>query len=189
APVVGLAFAHQNPAAVAAPLNVRARRSLVMGHAFSDPVLDPALGILDISALGGAPYNVFETHAGRYLYAAIGIEESLVFAVAQDEVILAIVERERFGDAFNRDRQSQAAFTNLSLVCLLELDRRVTEDTERLGHPADLVAAIATGHVDRCVSGRYPAHLDSNSLEWPHHLRDHIPHCNQDGPRQARSCD
>jgi len=80
-------------------MDVRAGRSLVAGHAFSDPVLDPALGILDISALGSAPYNVFKTHAGRYLYAAIRIEERLVFAVAQDEVILAIVERERFGDA------------------------------------------------------------------------------------------
>src|SRR5262249_56398861 len=121
ASVAGVAHAHHNPAAFAAPLNVRARRSLVTGHAFSDPVLDSALGILDISALGGAPYNVFETHAGRYLYAVIGIEERFVFAVAQDEVILAIVERERFRDAFNRDRQSPAAFTNLSLVCLLEL--------------------------------------------------------------------
>src|SRR5262249_27051898 len=150
----GFALAHQNPAAVAAPLNVRARRSLVTGHAFSDPVLDSALGILDISALGGAPYNVFETHAGRYLYAVIGIEERFVFAVAQDEVILRTVARDGLRDPLNRDRQSPAAFTNLSLVCLLELDRRVTEDTERLGHPADLVAAIATGHVDRRVSGR-----------------------------------
>ena len=139
---------------------------------------------LSKSALGGAPNDAFERHAGRYLDVAARIEERFVFAVAQDQVILAVIERERFGDAFDRDRQSSAAFTNLPLVRLLKLDRRVAEDAERLGHSADFVGPIATRHVDRRVSRREPAHRTGNSLDWLHHLGDHIPRCDQNRPQQ-----
>src|SRR3974390_1061598 len=104
-------------------LNMRASRRLVTGDALSNPVLDPSLGIFDISVLGEAPNDAFETHAGRYVDAAARIEERLVFAVAQNQNILGVIERECFGDAFDRHRQSPAAFTNLTLVRLLKLDR------------------------------------------------------------------
>jgi hypothetical protein len=113
-----------------------------------DPLLDPALGVLDVVALGGASNDAFERHAGRYLGAAAGIEERSILVVADHQAILAIVEREGLGYALDRDRQPPAAFANLLLVRLLDLDCRVPEDAERLGHSADLVAAVAARHVD-----------------------------------------
>ena len=87
------------------------------------------------------------------------------------------------------NRQSLSAFMNLSLVRFLKLNRRVAKDAERVGHPADFVGAIATRHINRCVSRREAAHRTGNCLDWPHHLSDHIPRCDQNRPRQARGCD
>src|SRR6266851_9430636 len=158
ATVVSLALADQDPATVAALLDVRAARFSVTGHAFSDPLLDPALGVLDVPALGGASNDAFERYAGRYLCGVPRIEERSILVVAHHQAILAIVEREGLGDALDRDRQSPAAFANLPLVRPLDLDSRVPEDAERLGHSADLVAAVATRHVDRRVARGEAAH-------------------------------
>ena len=110
ATVLGLALADQDPATVAALLDMRAARFAVTGHAFSDPLLDPALGVLDVPALRGASNDAFERHSGGYLCGVARIEERSIFVVAHHQAILAIVERERLGDALDRDRQSPAAF-------------------------------------------------------------------------------
>src|ERR1700693_609560 len=177
ASVVGLALAHQNPAAVAALLNERAARFSVTGQAFPDPVLDPAFYILDVTALGGASNDAFERHAGRYLYAAAGIEKRSIFVVAHNQAIFTVVERERFRNALNCDRHSPSAFANLPLVRLLELDSRVPKDAERVGHSADLVAVVATRHVDRRVAPGQAGHRRGYPLDGPHNPGRHVPHC------------
>src|SRR5262249_33246936 len=174
--IIGLALADQDPAAVTALLDLRAARFPVMGHAALDPRLDPTLGALDVSALGGAPNDAFEGHAGRYLCSTARVEERSIFVVAHHQAILAIVEREGLGDALDRDCQSPAPFANLPLVRLLELDGRVPEDSERLGHFADLVAALAARHADRGVAGGKPAHRRRDPLDRPHHPRQTTPH-------------
>src|SRR5262249_10903391 len=75
------------------------------------------------------------------------------------------------------------------LVRLLEFDGRVPEHTERLSHSADLVAAVATRHVDRRVSRRKLAHRRRYPLDWPYHLGNYIPDCDKDRPRQAQNRD
>src|SRR5207247_821332 len=67
AAVVGLALADQDPATVAALLDLRVARFSVTGDPFSDPLVYAALGVLDIIALGGASNDAFERHPGRYL--------------------------------------------------------------------------------------------------------------------------
>src|ERR1700735_868184 len=144
---------------------MRAARFLVTGHAFSDPLVDTALGVLDVPALGGAPNDASERHAGRYLCGVARIEERSILVVAHHQAILAIVKREGLGDVLDRDRQPPAAFANLPLVRPLDLDRRVPEDAERLGHSAHLVAAVATRHVDRCVARGEATHRRGNVLD------------------------
>ena len=135
------------------------------GHAFADPLLDPAVGVLDVAALGGASNDAFERHAGRYVYGGVNrIKERSILVVANDQAILAIVEREGLRDALNRDRQPLAAFANLPQVRSLDLDSRVPEDAERICHSADLVAVVATRHVDRRVARGKAAHRRGNVL-------------------------
>src|SRR6516165_847219 len=69
--LVDLALADQDPATVASLLDVRAARFQVTGQAFADPLLDPAVGIPDVTALGGASNEAFERHARRYLYGGV----------------------------------------------------------------------------------------------------------------------
>jgi hypothetical protein len=45
-------------------LDVRAAWFLVTGYAFSDPLLNPALGVFDVPALGGLSNDAFKRHAG-----------------------------------------------------------------------------------------------------------------------------
>src|SRR4029453_6934279 len=93
AAVVGLALADQDPAAVAALLDVRPGRFPVTRHALSDPLLDPALRILDEPALGGGSNDAFERHAGGNLDGVARIEQRSIFVVAHHQAILAIVQR------------------------------------------------------------------------------------------------
>src|SRR6516165_7611416 len=189
ATVVGLALAGQDPATIAALLDVWTARFSVTGHALPDPVLDPALGLLDISALGGASHDAFERDTGRYLYGAPRIEQRSILVVAHHQAILAIVEREGLGDPVDRDIQSLAALANLPLVPPLDLDSRVPEGAECLGHSADLVAAVATRHVDRRVARGEAAHCRSNVLNGSYDLRYDIQHPDHDCPHHAQNSD
>src|SRR5215469_4693658 len=189
ATVVGLALAGQDPATIAALLDVWTARFSVTGHALPNPVLDPALGLLDIPALGGASHDAFERHTGRYLYGAPRIEQRSILVVAHHQAILAIVEREGLGDAVDRDGQSLAALANLPLGPPLDLDSRVPEDAECLGHSADLVAAVATWHVNRRVARGEAAHRRGDPLDRPHHLGHHIPDRDHGRPHHTQTGD
>src|SRR5262245_13904352 len=94
AAVVGLALADQDPSTVPALLDVRATRFSVTGHPFSNPFLDPTLGILDVRSLGGTSNDAFVSHSRRYLWRLARIEESSILIIAHHEAIIGIIKRE-----------------------------------------------------------------------------------------------
>src|SRR5262245_49477374 len=144
---------------------MRATRFAVTGHPFFKPLLDPALGVLDVPALGGASNDAFVGHSRRYLWRIAGIEERSIFVITHHKPIFAVIEREGLGDALDCDRQSATAYPNLPLVRPLHFDSRVPENAKRLCHSANLVSPVATRDVNGCVARGKTAHGCCDSLD------------------------
>ena len=134
-------LADHDPAPVAALLHVRFAGIAMLQQALGGPVLLASLGVGDQAALGRSSDDRLERRARNDDIGNAGIHDFAVAAVAEDEPVLGVVEGEAFGDAFDRIDEPLARFGHLAQVLLLDLDRGVAEQPQRLGHAADFVAA------------------------------------------------
>jgi len=67
------------------------------------------------------------------------MEDLAKAAIAQNEPIVGVVEREPFRDALDRVNQPGARLGDFPQILLVDLERGISTRRERLRHPVDLV--------------------------------------------------
>src|SRR5260221_3142515 len=134
----GLALADPDPTAIAAVLDVRRAGTLVTLEAFSHPSVGASVRLLYQSAIDGGTDNRLEAGAGLH-DVRMRRKQVPVSAVAHDELVVRIVERESLRDALDRVSEAAQSFANFLEIRLLHLDSRCAEYGQGLGHAADLV--------------------------------------------------
>src|SRR6185312_8791742 len=94
-----------DPVAVAAPLDMWPARIAMFCQPFRDPLVDTALGILDQSAFGRGPDDRLVGGAGSRRGQSAPKKLAIV-AIAYDEPIVRVIQREPLRDRFYRVGQS-----------------------------------------------------------------------------------
>ena len=148
AAIVGASLSDLDPPTVGPMLQNRRTRVAMLGEALGDPRIDPVCGGLDPPALGRAADDRLETHSGRNVRAQVRIEDLAIAAVAHDQSILRVEQREALGDALDRIGEPRLHLTHRRLGALplgrqpFALGLTVAEQLERVRHRADLVVAL-----------------------------------------------
>src|SRR5262249_12973818 len=145
----------------------RSARAAVERQAFYYPLVDSVLCIHYVATLGGSSDQGLERHADDVFVADARVKEHPILAVAGDQVVFTVVERECLGDALNRFRESTAGLANFPKIGLLDLYRCVAEHAKRLRHSANFVSAFPARDVNRRIAGREIRHRFGDALQWP----------------------
>ena len=100
-----------------------------------------SLGIGNQTALRGPTDDGFERSARHYDIGYARIHDLAIAAVAEDEPIIGIIEREAFGNALDCVDEALARLRHVTQILLLDLKCGVAKQPECLRHSANLVAA------------------------------------------------
>jgi len=73
---------------------VRFARLAATRQTFLHPIFDTILRFLDVTPLGSLADDGFECHSGLDLKVRVGVKEGSIFAVVDDQTVLAVIERE-----------------------------------------------------------------------------------------------
>src|SRR5260221_91541 len=142
----GLALADPDPTAIAAVLDVRRAGTLVTLEAFSHPSVGASVRLLYQSAIDGGTDNRLEAGAGLH-DVRMRRKQVPVSAVAHDELVVRIVERESLRDALDRVSEAAPRFANFLEIRLLHLHSRCAEYGQGLGHTTDLARLNTTAAI------------------------------------------
>ena len=140
AAVGGFALADLDPTTVAAALDVGFAGGVVAREPFRNPGIVAPFGILDQPASGGGAQYCLEARAGHH-HLGVGCKKILVPAVADDELVVGVVQREAFGYGLDRLGKAGACLADFLEVRFLHLDRCCAKHSQRLRHAADLIGA------------------------------------------------
>jgi hypothetical protein len=138
AAVGGLAFAHSDPTTIAAALDVRVAEASVALEAFPHPSVGVSVRILYQSAIDGGTDNGLEAGTGLH-DVRVRREQVPIAAVAYDELVVRIVQRETLRYALDRVGEAAPRFANFFEIRLFHLYSRCAEYGQGLGHAADFI--------------------------------------------------
>jgi len=111
AAVGGPAFADPDPTPVAALLHVGFAGGSVALEAFLQPGIAASFGILDKSAVAGGADNRLEARSGDH-DVRVRRKELPIAAIADDELVIGIVQRETLRDGFDCISEAGPRFAN-----------------------------------------------------------------------------
>ena len=95
-------------------LNLWLTRIAMLVQAFRDPILNPAVRILNVAAFGSAANNGFEWRPGKQINLQARIEQIAIARIADYKPIFRVVANKAFGNTFNCVYKASFA----SLPCL-----------------------------------------------------------------------
>src|SRR5262249_62166307 len=90
----------------------RSARAAVERQAFYHPLVNSVLCVHYVATFGGSSDQGLERHADDVFVADARVKEHPILAVAGDQAVFAVVERECLGDALNRFRESTAGVSS-----------------------------------------------------------------------------
>lgn len=155
AAVLGAALADHDPAAIAAPLHLRLGRVAVTRKALGDPLLQPALRVADVPALGGATDDRLEPVPRRQVDVKAGVEQFAVAGIADHQPVFGIVAGEPFGDAL--DGFGEAPLADAAGLFGAAERRDVIDPGDPLGaREADVAALVGDLNVGHQVVQELP---------------------------------
>src|SRR5262249_1318769 len=183
AAVRGFSLADLDPAAVAAPLDVRLTALAMSRDSFLYPGIAVSLRIQDQSAFGSSTQDCFESCAGHH-HVRVGCKKLAIMAVAYNEPVLCIIKRKSIGYGSNRVSKTGTFFAVFLYVRFLHLDSRCAKYPQRFRHPPDLIGtAFRKGGAE--IASRQGQHSLAQRGEPSHNVASNIEPSNQGRTDQA----
>ena len=147
----------------------------MLGNSFRQPGFATSIGVVNFSALGGGAGDGFESRA-RFDDIAVGSKIIFIFAIKDDKLVVGIIERETFGNGFDRVSQPRPRLGDFFQVLLFGLEVLdlhcalfngiFSKHADGFHHLPDLIATVSIADLHFGIARRQLPHRIRDGLDW-----------------------